>query len=49
MKTVKLILTYIVAGAATALGWKITETLIDPFKRTVLKQKIKNVKNAIQK
>lgn len=42
MKTVKLIGTYIVAGAATAIGWTIVQKLSNPYDRSVLKQKITN-------
>jgi hypothetical protein len=41
MKIVKFIGTYIVVGAATAIGCKIANTLSDSYERTVIKQKIK--------
>lgn len=42
MKVIKLIGTYIVAGAATAVGWTLVQKLSDPYDRAILKQKIKN-------
>jgi hypothetical protein len=41
MKTVKLIGAYILAGAATAIGWKTVEKMSDPYERALLKQKLK--------
>lgn len=49
MKFVKLFLTYIVIGAATAIGCKTVNTLGDPYERTVLKQKFKKIKDKIKK
>ena len=43
MKIVKTIGTYIVAGAATAVGWKAVEKLSNPYDRALLKQKVKNI------
>lgn len=49
MKFVKIVGAYIVAGAATAIGWKTVEKLSDPYKRAVLKQKVKKVTNKFKK
>ena len=49
MKIVKTVGTYIVAGAATAIGWKTVEKLSTPYERAVLKQKIKKAKNKFKR
>lgn len=49
MKFVKTVCTYIMVGAATAIGWKTVETLSNPYDRAVLKQKIKTIKNRFKK
>lgn len=49
MKLIKTIGAYIVAGAATAVGWKMVEKLGDPYNRTVLKQKFKTIKRKLKK
>lgn len=49
MKIVKTIGTYIVAGAATAIGWKTVEKLSDPYERALLKTKINKAKNKLKR
>lgn len=49
MKFAKLLCTYIIAGAATAIGWKIIENLGSPYNKVVFKQKFNNIKNAIKR
>lgn len=49
MKFAKTILTYVVIGAATAVGWKTVETLSNPYDRVVLKQKLKTIRNKFKK
>lgn len=49
MRLVKTICTYVVVGAATAVGWKTVETLSNRYNRAVLTQKIKNISNKFKK
>lgn len=49
MKFVKTVGAYIVAGAATAIGWKAVETLSTPYNRALLKQKLKSITRKIKK
>lgn len=49
----KIIFNSIIAGAGTCVGWAIASKAImvasDPYQRAMLKQKIKNVKSALEK
>lgn len=49
MKIVKLLCTYIIAGAATTIGCKLIESLGNPYNKVAFKQKFNNIKNAIKK
>lgn len=49
MKFIKTICTYVVVGAATAIGWKAVDTLSNPFKRAICKQKFKTIANKLKK
>ena len=49
MRFVKTVCMYVVAGAATAIGWKTIETLSNPYDRAVLEQKFKTIKHKIKK
>lgn len=42
MKFIKTVFSYIVIGAATAIGWKMVNKLSDPYERAALKQQITN-------
>lgn len=49
MKLAKLVCTYIIVGAATAIGQKMIEALSDPYDRALLKTKFKNITNEIMR
>lgn len=49
MNFVKTVCGYVVMGAATALGWMLATSAVDPYKRAMVKQKFTNITNKFKK